>query len=111
VSGEARLEAGRLRVTFKRQGDRYGHLVELVTGGQATPLLKSIEGTPDEDWPASPALKELHFENRPDGKQVALLVGMAGRSHWSLSVELDPIAEQVEFDVACRLRDEPRRLT
>ena len=45
MSGEARLEVGRLRLTFERCGDRYGHLVELVTVGQATPVLKSIEGS------------------------------------------------------------------
>jgi hypothetical protein len=112
VTGDARLESGRLRITFARQGDRYGHQVESIAADKsATPLLQSIEGTPDQDWPASPALKELHLEQRPDGKQLALLVGMAGRSHWSLSVELDPVAEQLVFDVACRLRDEPQQLT
>lgn len=112
MTGDAQLESDRLRVIFLRQRDRYEHLVQsIAVDKSATPLLRSVEGTPDEDWPASPALKELHIEQRPDGKQLALLVGMSGRSHWSLSVELDPLAEQLVFDVACRLRDEPRQLT
>jgi hypothetical protein len=108
---DSRLEGGPWRVTFERRGDRYGHRIELIEADKVTPLLESIEGTPEEDWPASPALKELHLEDRPGGKQLALLVGMAGRSHWSMSVELDPQAAQLVFDVACRLRDEPRQLS
>ena len=73
-------------------------------------LLESMEGTPDDDWPVSPALRELHFEDRADGRRLALLVGMAGKSHWSLSVELDAARGQLVFDVACRLRSPPARL-
>ncbi|MBL9123800.1 MAG: hypothetical protein JNG90_09220 [Planctomycetaceae bacterium] len=74
---------------------------------QRTVVFESIEGTPEEDWPPSPPLQELHLEARPDGKQLALLVGMAGTSHWSLSVEFDPAAGTAVFDVACRVKRAP----
>ncbi|HUY32922.1 MAG TPA: hypothetical protein VMV69_09085 [Pirellulales bacterium] len=122
----ASLEGGGLRVVFTRHADRYAHAVfRAVTArrsaSKAAPadpslawaegaLLESIEGTPDDEWPASPALKELHFEDRADGRRLALLVGMAGKSHWSLSVELDAAASRLTFDVACRLRGAPERL-
>jgi len=126
----ASLEGGGLRVVFARHGDRYAHSVFLTAGGVPTDvrgishssvsttevesssglLLESMEGTPDDDWPVSPALRELHFEDRADGRRLALLVGMAGRSHWSLSVELDAARGQLVFDVACRLRSPPARL-
>jgi len=105
------LEGDGVRVVFTRRGDRYAHSVFRVsTSEEGTPsglLLDSIEGTPDDAWPASPALKELHFEDRADGR---LLVGMAGKSHWSLSVELDVARGDLVFDVACRLRGMPARL-
>ena len=99
--------SGALRVRFVRCGDRWGHIVELVVEGGIVPLAESVEGGPEEDWPASPPLADLHIEDRPPGGQVALLVGKAGSSHWSASVELDAAGRQVTFDVACRLRIEP----
>jgi len=45
-----------------------------------------------------------------DGRQHALLVGMASGSHWSASVEADEAGEQVFFDVACRISDGPQWL-
>jgi hypothetical protein len=38
---------------------------------------------------------------------VALLVGMAGRSHWSVSVEPETAANTLLFDVACRVQQPP----
>lgn len=118
MTAPASLEGGGFAVVFTRRGDRVGHAVlrtdcaaaagEHLTSAPA--LLESIEGTAEDDWPTSPPLKELHFENRPDGRRLALLIGMAGRSHWSLSVELDASAGRVTFDVACRLRSQPERL-
>jgi hypothetical protein len=117
VTAPASLEGGGLSVVFTRRGDRFGHAVYCMScaapGDGPTntqPYLESIEGTPDDDWPASPPLKELHFESRPDGRRLALLVGMAGKSHWSASVELDPSAGRLTFDVACRLRGPAKRL-
>jgi hypothetical protein len=140
VSGETIIEGGGLRVVFTRQGDRFSHTIGYVVIGnresgigyrelrgfapglptdsrypipdsQFVPLLESVEGTPDDRWPPSPPLQSLHCEDRADGKRVALLVGMAGRSHWSLSLELDPVVGTVTWDVACRVHDEPGPLT
>lgn len=63
-----------------------------------------MEGGADDPWPLSPPLQELHVERNADGRQVALLVGRAGRSHWSLSVE--PFENRLVFDAACRLSGE-----
>jgi hypothetical protein len=101
------LEAGPLRLCFERQGDRYAHRVELAAAGGWQTVLESLEGKPDEAWPPSPPLQSLHIEERPGGRRVALLVGMAGRSHWSLSVEADPAAASLAFDAACRLQEVP----
>jgi hypothetical protein len=104
VCDQTILEAGGLRVEFQRRGDRWGHRIAVIQAGRITPLLESVEGTADEDWPASPALQELHLEKRAAAPPLILLVGMAGRSHWSASVEIELAspAGKVIFDVACR---------
>ncbi|MFM7073965.1 MAG: hypothetical protein ACKO38_19435 [Planctomycetota bacterium] len=73
-------------------------------------LLESCEGQSGDIWPASPPLQQLLVESRAEAGQVALLVGMAGRSHWSLSVE--PLADRIgfRFDAACRLSGPPEWL-
>jgi hypothetical protein len=104
------MEGGGLRITFTRLADRFGHAIALVNGDMLTPLLESIEGQSDDAWPPSPPLQELHIEQRAGGVQVALLVGRAGRAHWSASIALDPQARRVEFDIACRTREPAARL-
>lgn len=92
-----------LRIEFVKQGDRYRHLLSMVDSGiEPHPLCESIEGTADDPWPPSPPLQSLRFETLSDSRQVALLLGMAGRGHWSASIE--PVAGEAAFlfDVACR---------
>ncbi len=93
----------RLRVEFHWHADRFRHVVSLIEdGGNSVPLLESIEGSPAEDWPASPPLQSLHCEALPDGSRVALLVGMAGRGHWSASIGPRANDNRLVFDMACR---------
>jgi hypothetical protein len=110
VSDALAIEGTGLRVVFRRLRDRFAHRVELVEGSHSTPILESLEGEPDDPWPPSPPLQELHFEDRPAGQRLALLVGRAGASHWSLSVEWDPLSARFSFDVACRVRSAPEQL-
>jgi len=99
--------AGVLRVEFTRTSDRYSHHIFVVRGGSAQLVLSSEEGTPEDYWPPGPPLQQLSIEDRGP-LQVALGVGMAGSSHWSMSVETSPA--QLIFDVACRKREEPQWL-
>ena len=97
-----------LRATFVWFRDRWAHTIAVVTRERmgrerVGPLLASDEGCDHDDWPPSPPLAQLHVEDRAGGGRVALLVGMAGRSHWSLSVEALAEARQLVFDAACRL--------
>jgi hypothetical protein len=103
------IESGDLRVVFQSRGDRHGHSIERRVDGEWRLVLESIEGSPDEDWPASPALQSLHIEHRPNAP-VALLVGKAGTSHWSASVEPFNSQHSLQFDIACRLQQPPQRL-
>ncbi len=90
---------------FTWQGDRFAHEISVLKDGSWQVALASAEGTPHDDWPPSPPFQSLHIEEREDGRTLALLVGMAGKSHWSASIEIDAEAHAVLFDVACRLRE------
>jgi hypothetical protein len=92
-----------LRVQFVRRGDRYGHAILAVDlTGHESPLLESIEGTAAADWPPSPPLQNLSIHELSSDRRAALLVGMAGRSHWSASIEPVPGQAALVFDIACR---------
>lgn len=98
------LEGGGLRVRFLFDGDRFKHEIWRAAAEGWSLVLASIEGTPLDDWPASPPFQSLNLESRPGDVQLALLVGMAGKSHWSASVSLDSGSATLAFDVACRVR-------
>jgi hypothetical protein len=103
----ATLATQSLRVEFQRRGDRFVHQVSRFFPDGTGGLLISQDGRPDETWPASPALQSLHLETRPSGVQFAMLIGMAGRSHWSMSVKADAQQNRLVFDVACRVHEQP----
>lgn len=93
-----------LGLEFEWRGDRHAHRFVLVgQGGDRTPQFESVEGSDAGAWPPSPPLQSLNLHSLADGRQAALLVGMAGRSHWSASIE--PLVGQAgfQFDIACRL--------
>ncbi|HRX79231.1 MAG: hypothetical protein H6821_09880 [Planctomycetaceae bacterium] len=99
-----------LQVQFLWRLDRHCHTISLLVNGRSIPVLESVEGSSTEVWPPSPPLQQLSVEELRPKTQVALLVGMAGKSHWSISV--DPISDRAAFvfDVACRSREVAEQL-
>lgn len=119
---ETRLECAvsdqlALRVDFIKLADRYGHeLSAVIREGSAenvVPLCASVEGAGDDPWPPSPPLQSLSIE-KPGGRSTAFLLGMAGTSHWSASIEFAdeprPYCCLPIFDIACRASSPPRLL-
>jgi hypothetical protein len=100
-----------LIVEFVWQGDRYGHRISAAgPDGTMVALLESIEEMAADDWPHSPPLQTLSIETLPDGRHAALLVGMAGRGHWSASIEPTAGIARLIFDLACRHTQQPKFL-
>ncbi|MCO8120280.1 hypothetical protein NHH03_00930 [Stieleria sp. TO1_6] len=93
---------GKGAVHFVWTGDRFEHRIEL---GENHAACK--DEAADQTWPDSPPIQQLSIESI-DGRDVALAVGCAGTSHWSLSVE--PTAEGFCFDWACRAKQTPAQL-
>jgi hypothetical protein len=101
----------RLRIDFTWNGDRYQQALWLISGTRECCLLTTVEGTGQQAWPPSPPLQNLHQQEMPTGDLAALGVGMAGTSHWSLSVEASVDQPTFTCDVACRVKEEPGDLT
>jgi hypothetical protein len=99
--------AAGLRVRFTLEGDRHAHEVWLADGPNWVRVLSSVEGTPDDAWPPSPPFQSLQAETRSGGRQLALALGLAGKSHWSASIEFDLAAASAKVDVACRASAAP----
>lgn len=99
-----------LRVVFEKHGDRWRHTIERVQHGLGTVALASLEGDAADDWPPSPPFQELSRETLPDGRTVLFLVGRAGTSHWSASIEAEHAPPALVFDIACRHTQRPQQL-
>ncbi len=98
-----RLTAGSTVVEFNWDRDRWRHEV-LSAAGRWT----SLEGAGergDDRWPASPVLVEVSLVELADGPAI-LGVGLAGRSHFSLSVAACPAhGDTLLFEAACRIQE------
>lgn len=99
-SPRARLERPGLRVEFFWLGDRFGHTISAICGGEAT-----VVWTSSQDGQAAPAFQELHQQTATDGQMVLLLSGSGDGAHWSMSVQQD--ARGIAFDVAVRVSRPP----
>ena len=112
------LQSGLLRLLFVKQGDRFAHRVEICRDPKEAAHVPIWESSDEPtsairspvDWPASPPLQEVHLERRGDGRQIALAVGRAGKSHWSVSIEPFSAGSGFVFDVACRVHESPQWL-
>ena len=103
---ESAVQTGRrLRCAFDQYGDRYSHQIELIDGDQSTLVLRSVEDDSTSNSPASGPLQELHVHQQTEGSHALMLVGKAGKNHWSLCVTADAPTNAIIFDAACRVRE------
>lgn len=112
------LVAGSTRVEFSWAGDRWRHVVTLLSAGsdrmgpvdppQPATQWHSVENSitlpADPRRPASPVITELSLLGPADAPTAILGVGHAGLGHCSLAVTIDAEdPDAVRFHVACRL--------
>jgi len=107
---EVDIPEGKLRVEYTFLIDRYCHRVDAITNGCRVPLLTSCEGDDSQAWPPSPPLQQLTYHQVAPGRCVLLGVGMAGRSHWSISLAVNEGGAAYVWDVACRVVETPQWL-
>lgn len=97
------IAAPGVQVTFVPKGDRFAQRIEF--GESAWLEAVDEDDNASDSWPPSPPLQDVHLETRPGGQQLALMIGRAGTSHWSISCELTPAPSELLFDVACRIKE------
>ena len=92
---------------FIQTADRWTHAWLCLDGGKETLLLQSIEGDAEGAWPPSPALQDMSQEDL--GHTTAIMgVGMAGKSHYSVSVSVED--KSLVADFACLVKQQPKFL-
>ncbi len=91
--------------TSDRTAHRVGHIEVEGTRVLEHELASSVEGTPSDPWPPSPPVQQTHCQQMAGMRTVWMGLGMAGRSHWSCSIEAT--GRGLEFDCACRVAGEP----
>ncbi len=92
-------------MVFTWVGDRWTHAVQLANGRRWHSTEGSASLGCDPRWPPSPPLTEVSLVEV--GSRGALLgVGLAGRSHFSLSVVACSLrGDTLLFEVACRIHE------
>ncbi|MFO0922692.1 MAG: hypothetical protein U0905_09425 [Pirellulales bacterium] len=89
--------------------DRYTIEIHRYDGSQWQPLLTTPLGDTTDDWPCNPPLQQISYEELGQASPAILGMGMAGTSHWSLSIHEDR-DQSLVVDVACRYSNLPRSL-
>lgn len=100
-----------IQLRFCWQGDRFGHVIEVMKDGVATNhLLRSLESDAQEYWPSSPPIQQVSLEQIGDAP-TALGVGATGTGHWSISIQAGQIQDKIGlvFDVALKFSMTPVR--
>lgn len=95
-----------VRVNLAFEQDRFVTEISGIFDSAVVSLLRSVEGTSQDVWPPSGALQEVLPQEHETGRLLAA-VGRAGKSHWSTVVLCSEPAGTVEFDFACRVKEQP----
>lgn len=94
------IKTSAFRLRFERVVDRWRHKIESV--GDVAWSLTSVEGSPDEPCPESPAYQDLWLEDRGGARCEIQLMGQAGGTIYSAAIEVDESQSRVTFDVCAR---------
>ena len=97
--------SSQLRLQFEKSSDRWSHCWQLIDAdGHVNDVLVSVEGSAEDNFPASSAMQEINLHELPTGHAV-LGVGMAGKGHWSASYSVEAGDQpSIKCDLACLLK-------
>ena len=93
---------GLATVSFFAIEKQFGHEIRIERDGK-----KIVLRTDDQiaaSWPPAPPLQDIHFEERENG-QLLFGVGMAGNTHYSLSIAAEKTT--LKFEFAAFVKNEP----
>lgn len=82
--------------------DRFAHEIGMFEGNLRQRILSSLEGNPNDTWPTSPPLQQVH-KQQVDSSPAILAVGMSGTSHYSTSMLIanTESSSELKIESAC----------
>jgi len=113
VLSDLQVQSGRLVAGVVDFDDRLGHGFwwQASSESKSTDMVRimtTCEGTPQDTWPASSPFQQIVREEIGTEKKLVLLaVGMAGKTHWSGTIEGDAMNEAIAMDFAARVNTTP----
>ncbi|MCY2973937.1 MAG: hypothetical protein NTW52_04625 [Planctomycetota bacterium] len=111
VLPELQVRSGRIVAGVVNNDDRLAHGFWWEASSETMDMVRimtSCEGTPQDTWPASSPFQQIVREEIGTEKKLVLLaVGMAGKTHWSGTVEGDAMTEAIAMDFAARVNVTP----
>lgn len=98
------VTTSRFTLEWELVADRWHH--RLMLAGAGAVCLISVEGTPEEAVPASPAFQDLWFERLSDEQCEFQMMGQAGQAIFSGAIRVSEPLGQLEFDLCSRRKKE-----
>ncbi len=98
------LSTAKLRMVCELEQDRWRHTISIFSDGDWRDVLTSVEGTPEQPCPASPAFQELLLEEKSPQLMEVQLFGRSGGCLYAAAVAVDEARETIDVDVSARFR-------
>jgi hypothetical protein len=94
-----------VRLEFHKVEDRWAHSLLAIGPTRTKTLLRSVEGTPDDNYPSSPPLHDINQHSLANGEAM-LGVGTASSGHWSIAYSAEERDDRsiIRADLACLLK-------
>ncbi len=89
---------------WRETNGRFGHQICVRGSDDWIEVISTIEDEGTDDWPSSPPIRQTDVHAAADAP-IWFGLGMAGRSHWSASIE--PTERGIRIEFACRLSGRP----
>lgn len=90
---------------WREANGRFGHQIRVRGPDDWMEVISTIEDEGIDDWPSSPPIQQTAVHGAADAP-IWFGLGMAGRSHWSASIE--PTERGIRIEFACRVVGRPR---
>ncbi|QDT49653.1 hypothetical protein Pan258_37080 [Symmachiella dynata] len=107
------LSTEQIRLVCELTADRWQHTLSVSTGGKWVDVLSSLEGSPQDESPASPVFQELLLDEKHAQLTEVQMFGRSGKCLYAVAVGMNTETKILDFDVSARFvgAEMPKRVT
>lgn len=107
------LSTEQLRLECELSADRWQHTISVPSGSKWVDVLTSVEGSPQDELPASPVFQELLLDEKHAHLTEVQLFGRSGNCMYAVAVAMNTETKILDFDVSARFvgSEVPTRVT